>query len=64
MVCPYGSKNEGGLSVSTIEDPSVVIHPDLSQAYQVTEDSRGTIWKAVGALVAEYVANNRTRNDL
>ena len=57
-------KNGSGLSVCPIEDPFVVVHPDLSQADQVAFDYRTAIGEGVGALSAENVPDDRARNDL
>ena len=62
-ICPNRFRKRSGPSVRTIEDPFVVIHPDLSQADQVAKDDSTAIWKGVGALFTENVPNNRTWND-
>ena len=57
-------KYVSSLSICTIEDPFVVVHPDLGQADQVAGDRRDTFGESVGAFCAENVPYNRTRNNL
>ena len=63
-ICPNRFRNRSSLSVCAIEDPSVIVHPDLSQADQVVDDDRAAIWEGVRALCTENVPYNRTRNNL
>lgn len=66
MQCIYANRFKNGSSPPgcTIVDPFVVIHPDLSQADQVADDYKGAGGEGVGALFAENVPYNRTRNNL
>lgn len=63
-ICTNLIKNGSSLSVCTIEDPFVVIQPDLSQADQVAGDNRGSIGESVGALFAKNMPYNRAWNNL
>lgn len=50
--------------VAAIVNLLVVIHPDLSQADLVASDDCCALGEGVGALGAEDMANDRTREDL
>ena len=62
-ICINLSKNGSSHSVCTIEDPFIVVHPNLSKSDQVAGDYKRGAGVGVGAF-AENVPYDRTRNNL